>query len=322
MASSEIYEPSLHLYSSANPTFPLGSDMSTPSENAEPNLQCMDVWGGNISRNTYLQRPGLDVWVWSDPKSRPANGGGDLHLLSSCASGRITRFLLADICSLGSQFHQICGNFRDLLKRHLNSIQQAKAVREMSRQLDSASAEGGFASTLIGTYFATTRTLSLCNAGHPQPLLYRAGEKKWSVIRPTSSENMYSPPTKAFDLRLGDTPDGVMAEDEYQNFETKLDFGDLFFSYSNSLTECRGSNGRTIGVTGIQRRLAALHADSPASLAQQLVEQLRDESSDNLQEEDATIIIGRASQTKVGWRDNLLAPLRLMRSASDHTDIE
>ncbi len=79
--------------------------------------------------------------------------------------------LLADVCGFGSLFADISSELRDLLKRNVNTIKQSRAVREMSCRLDDASHRGGFASTLISTYFAPTRSFSLCNAGHPPPFL-------------------------------------------------------------------------------------------------------------------------------------------------------
>ncbi len=134
----------------------------------------MAVWGGNRASDDYLCRPGLDIWVWSQTQDRGEAVGSDLHLLSSCASGRITRMLLAEICGQGALSVEIAEALRELMKRNLNTIQQARFVNDMNQHLTEASERGGFASTLISTYFASTRSFTLCNAGHPPPFLYRA----------------------------------------------------------------------------------------------------------------------------------------------------
>ena len=274
------------------------------------NMNCMEVWGGDGARSHRISRPGLDVWIWSDPRSCSESGGGDLHLISSCASGRITRMLLADVCGFGSLFADISSELRGLLKRNVNRIKQSRAVREMSCRLDEASHRGGFASTLISTYFAPTRSFSLCNAGHPPPFFYRAADAKWSVFKEAPLADS-----------RGRAALGVVDPSEYQQFRTQLEIGDMVLSYSNALTECRGSDGGTIGLNGLLERVQELDPTSPAEIGSALAERMRDEFSENLANEDATVLLCQATNTPVAWQDNLLAPFRLLRAATDRTSI-
>ena len=114
-------------------------------------MKCMEVWGGHGATNHHVTRPGLDVWIWSQSREVSDAGGGDLHLLSSCASGRITRLVFADVCGFGSLFADIAADLRELMKRNVNSLAQARFVRQMSCRLDEAAERGGFASTLVST---------------------------------------------------------------------------------------------------------------------------------------------------------------------------
>lgn len=82
----------------------------------EEQTKCMEVWGGSCASDDCFRRPGLDIWIQSQNVEFADAGGGDLHLLSSCASGRITRMLLADICGIGPLFSEIAGELRDLMK--------------------------------------------------------------------------------------------------------------------------------------------------------------------------------------------------------------
>ena len=59
-------------------------------------LQCMEVWGGNHSADGAVTMSGLDAWIYSEPYRGDA-GGGDVYYVSSCATGRITRMLVADV---------------------------------------------------------------------------------------------------------------------------------------------------------------------------------------------------------------------------------
>lgn len=287
--------------------------MQTPAETAEnERMSCMEVWGGSEAAEQGFTMPGLDVWVCSQPYPDAASGGREVHFLSSCASGRITRMMIADICSLGPVFSQLASQLRDLMIRNVNAIRQARLVREINEQLHVFSDRGGYATTLISTYFAPTRSFTVCNAGHPPPLLFRAEDQTWSLIKgsPTTVESAESAPL------------GVLTEDEYLHFNSRLDDGDMVLSYSNCLSECRDSSGQTIGATGILDRVSRLHFDDPAHLVRSLVSQLRDENHENFSQCDLTLMLCRANSTSVRLRDNFLAPLRLLGRVSDKTTID
>jgi serine phosphatase RsbU (regulator of sigma subunit) len=218
---------------------------------------------------------------------------------------------MADVCAFGPVFSEIAGQLRDLMKRNVNAISQSRIVRDVGLRLEEAAHNDGFASTLISTYFAPTRSLSLCNAGHPPPLLFRSSEAQWSVLKRAPA-----------DAVAGEASTGVVHPGEYQQLKTILGVGDMVLSYSNVLTECRDRAGQTIGLHGLLGRVCRLDTRRPADLSLALLSQLRDEHPENLAAQDATILLCRATETEVTWRDNLLAPLRLLRSVSDKTRIE
>ena len=89
--------------------------------------------------------------------------------------------------------------------------------------------------------------------------------------------------------------------------------------YGNALAECRGENGGSLGVHGLLERARQLDAERPSELACQLMQRIRGEHRDNLDQEDATLLLCRATATPVAWQDNVLAPFRLLRAVSDRT---
>jgi len=58
------------------------------------------VWGGNRRVNHAVELPGLTGWIYSDPVA-PAELGGDVHYISVCSNGIISRFALADVSGHG-----------------------------------------------------------------------------------------------------------------------------------------------------------------------------------------------------------------------------
>ena len=219
--------------------------------------------------------------------------------------------LLADVCGGGSLFGEIAGSLRELMIRNVNSIQQTRLVRTMGHRLEGSSQHGGYASALVTTYFAPTRSFSLCNVGHPPPLLFRARSDEWSVLKQVP-ESMPSP----------DAPLGVIAPEEYQQLTTTLASGDLVLSYSNVFTECIGGNGRMLGVEGFLGLVRQLDAGRPSGFAANLVSKIVQHQADNLADVDATLLVCCATETPVAWWDNLLAPFRLLRRAVDKTKIQ
>jgi serine phosphatase RsbU (regulator of sigma subunit) len=217
--------------------------------------------------------------------------------------------LMADVGGINNLFADVAGRMRDLMKHSINAIAQTSVVSQISAEMYRTSQHGGFASTLLSTFFAPTRTLTICNAGHPPPLLYRSASDDWSSLRYDLAE-----PLPAADFS------GTVMPSEYQSFKLKLDVGDMFFFYSNSLTECRQRDGRTLGVEGI---LNLAHqftkaANSENSLSNLILE-IRDSHPDNGCGEDATMILGKVTDSRVTLRDNFLAPFRLLRGAADRT---
>jgi sigma-B regulation protein RsbU (phosphoserine phosphatase) len=269
-------------------------------------MNCMEIQGGSGSTNNHFSRPGLDIWLSSQSQASTKAGGSDLYLLSSCASGRITRMLLADVCDNGSGFTKTAINLRELMKININTIRQARFVRQLSDQLENDSQRGCFATMVLSTYFTPTRRLTLCNAGHAPPLLFRATSQKWSILKQVPHDQSVDEPLH-----------GVVGRDEYQEFETQLEIGDMVLSYSSALPECHDERGHTMGCEGVLNRVRNLDTLQPAKLAASLVNGIRRDHSENLAREDGTTMLCQATPNKVPWLDNVLAPLRFLQAVSD-----
>src|SRR5262249_29484123 len=96
-------------------------------------LQCMEIWGDNRAADTGVSTPGLDLWVYSCPHDQ-ADGGGDVHYVSLCGGGVITRFILADVSGHGASVANMARSLRDLMRRNINRKNQASLVKELNRQ--------------------------------------------------------------------------------------------------------------------------------------------------------------------------------------------
>lgn len=264
-------------------------------------MQCMEVWGGNQEVDRAFEMPGLRTWMYSRPHGG-AEGGGDVYLLSSCASGRITRLLLADISGHGQEVAHLALGLRDLMRRYVNVVKQTRFVEGMNRQFSDLSASGAFATAVVATFFQPTRRLTICNAGHPAPLHYKAPQDRWSPIE------------SVIDSAAGvsGTPLGVHAGARYPQVETVLDDGDLVLLFSDAVTEYCDSDGLMWGETGLLKFLNQLSPRDPRALLQRVVEAVSSGTASGHAADDLTVVLLQATGTVTRLSDNLLALVRLL----------
>lgn len=277
-------------------------------------MQCMEVWGGNVRVERHFQMPGLDVWISCQPEGQ-AHAGGDVYYLSSCASGRITRILLADVSGHGELVAGTAVGLRDLMRKNVNVISQRRFVAAMNQQFSAASAAGSFATAVVSSFFAPTRSLSLCNAGHPNPLLFRAARREWTLLDVTAA-----PQDSAESVT--DLPLGVIDQVGYQELEFHLDKGDRVLCYTDAFSEAQGTDGELLGVQGVLKIVASIRDSGEQAFLSSLVKTIRALHPDNSSRDDATLVLFCANGTGSLLRDNLLAPFRLLRTVTDASRIE
>ncbi|MFN0054782.1 MAG: PP2C family protein-serine/threonine phosphatase [Planctomycetales bacterium] len=272
-------------------------------------MQCMEIWGGNQPVEEHFHRPGLDVWLYSRPHDNAANGG-DVYYLSSCASGRISRMLLADVSGHGPRVSKLALRLRDLMRSHVNSVSQTRFVEGMNREFVEFSQEGSFATALVATFFASTRSVQLCVAGHPRPLLYRQHTGAWEVFETSREATVRN--------ELRNVPLGIAECVQYSQTQLDLRTGDMLLAYTDGLTEARVEDHQLLDPSGLLGLVRTLDATRPDLLLQSLLRSLKERLTAPLGD-DLSLLLARADASRVSWRDNLLAPFRLLRRVRDKT---
>src|ERR1700687_999293 len=144
-------------------------------------MQCMEVWGGSQLTTRGVEFGGLDAWVYSKPYGN-AQHGGDVYYASSCATGRISRLLLADVAGHGDSVTATAADLRALMRRFVNRLDQTEFGGLLNKQFAELWREATFATAIVATFFAPSRRMTVCNAGHPRPLLYRAARQQWDFL--------------------------------------------------------------------------------------------------------------------------------------------
>jgi phosphoserine phosphatase RsbU/P len=274
-------------------------------------MQCMEVWGGNRSIDNGVSMPGLDAWVYSKPYksgrsgavgseeasasgSGAAGGGGDIHYLSSCMTGRISRLLIADVAGHGAAVNDIAVSLRDLMREYVNYLDQGRFVKNLNVRFSRLSEAGCFATAVVATYWAPTEYLVATNAGHPRPLLYRAKTNQWEYLDSSGTE-----PRGDSDVgEPSNLPLGLMEPTSYDQFAVKLAEGDLVLLYTDSLIESVGADRRQLGERGLLEVVRSLPADRPQAVVAALVAAVAKRQGSEEFDDDVTCLLLRRNGVK------------------------
>ena len=251
-------------------------------------LACSEVWGGNDEVLRAVSMPGLDAYVLSKPHAGDA-AGGDIHYLSSCATGRIGRVLIADVAGHGEQVAGLALKLRAILRKNVNYVDQSRVMREMNREFVAEQQRGSglarFATAIVATFWGPTGELDLTIAGHPPPLLYRSATRTWSVLAATAPVNDDA-----------DVPLGILDTSTYTRQQVRLQRDDLLVLYTDALVEAspnarRSSDRREmLGTSGLLALARELDVSDAAAVTTSLLDRVRAFAGGEL-DDDATLMV-------------------------------
>jgi sigma-B regulation protein RsbU (phosphoserine phosphatase) len=259
--------------------------MFSVSARPAQHMQCMEVWGGSQLTARAVELGGLDTWVYSKPFGQ-SEFGGDVYYASSCATGRISRLLLADVAGHGHSVAGTAVELRTLMRRFVNRLDQTEFVRLLNQQFAALSKHGAFATAIVTTFFAPSRRLTVCNAGHPRPLLYRSAQNQWDLL----GHHEPAAPSGPSNLPLG-----ILAGSEYEQFDVQLEAGDCLLSYTDALIESCDADGEMLGEAGLLRIMRLLGNVPAEELIETLLGEIARRYPENLSEDDVTVLVMRAN---------------------------
>ena len=93
-------------------------------------LKCMEIRGGSRAVEEAFDTPGLDAWLHSRP-FEGAERGGDLHYVSVCGGGVITRVIVADVSGHGARVAEFSEALRALMRKNINTKSQTLLVKAL-----------------------------------------------------------------------------------------------------------------------------------------------------------------------------------------------
>ncbi|MGA3067824.1 MAG: PP2C family protein-serine/threonine phosphatase, partial [Tepidisphaeraceae bacterium] len=205
----------------------------------------------------------------------------DVYYASSCATGRINRLLLADVSGHGDAVAESAATLRKLMRQYVNFLDQTKFVRSLNRQFAGLSRQGRFATALATTFFAPTRVLTVCNAGHPPPLLYSAATRSWSILE-APEEHSKLP---------RNIPLGIMDGTDYEQFDVELGVGDLVLCYTDALVESHDSGGEMLGPGGLLQIVQSVDVTAAEAVINAVLDKILVQHEGNLSADDVTVML-------------------------------
>ena len=263
-------------------------------------MQCMEIWSGHGAIREAVSVPGLDVWVHSRPYEDD-DTGGDIHFISLCAKGCVTRLSVADVAGHGRPVSDIAEWLRNQMRRHIIKIDQSRFARAINKEFAELETEGRFATALLASYFAPEDRLILCNAGHPRPLWYRAEAGEWCVLHHEVAER---------DRDVRNLPLGIIDPTDYHQFAVTLAPGDLVVIYTDSLTEARAGGGdEMLGEQGLLALVDRLDATEHEGFGERVLDAVAHYAGRDEPEDDETLVVLRHT----GVRPPRRSPVHLMK---------
>ena len=256
-----------------------------PERHAARSLRCMEIRGGSVAVEEVLEAPGLDEWVYSQPHES-APGGGDVHYLSLCGGGIVSRLILADVSGHGAAVSGVAEALRSLMKKNINVKNQNRLVNDLNRQFAAIAQLDHFATAVVATYLATKQTLTICNAGHPRPLIRRSSTSDWECLGKASVEP-------------GNLPWGLVDDSPYHQYTLDLEVGDTVLFYTDALVEAADSAGHLLGEAGLIALARGVKSTEPSEIGQSLLAALGDYRGGREADDDVTLVI---------WRHNATGP--------------
>lgn len=211
--------------------------------------------------------------------------GGDLYDVFKVGEDRCG-IVVADVSGKGVPASLVMSMLRTVIQIYSQEAQSSRTVMKMvSQYLSDNIPPGMFITVLLGIYDATDRVLNFVSAGHNPLLVYRSSLRQVSKMNPSGMplgvpiETMYE-----------------QSEEMFEQAELELQVGDVFFAYTDGITEAVDRAGRQYGIERLAQFLRDKLAENDVSLGElsaMLVDEIDNFSGVTHQKDDMTFVLGR-----------------------------
>jgi len=259
----------------------------TRTGNDPVNLVCTELWGGNRGFHGPIELPGIRGELFS--QQREGARGGDVHYLSVCGSGLLSRACLADVTGHGQSVADVSQAMYELLRRSVNRIDERKVLRRLNLLLPRLG-DQSYTTAVALTYFAPTRRLSISYAGHEPAWYYESATGNWSQLEPSHRRGL-------FDITLAAVP-----RTRYTRSTRRVAYGDRLLLMTDGIVEAPNNAGELFGRKRLGNVLRSTENCSPATLVDAIIKKVVEHSN------DSSLLHDDVSLLAIEFVDNLQSP--------------
>ena len=168
--------------------------------------------------------------------------GGDFFDFIPLAENNVG-LAVADVSGKGIPASLIMASVRAFLRAQVDNVYNlSEVVRRINLMVHRDTKIGEFVTLFYGVLNANTRRFTYCNAGHPAPLLLRAGK----VTELSASDNMVL---------------GISVDEVYKQFFVDLQQGDMLLLYTDGVTDAANFASERFGRQRLIEAFSAGGAD-------------------------------------------------------------
>jgi sigma-B regulation protein RsbU (phosphoserine phosphatase) len=254
-------------------------------------LACLEIRGGNERATYSVELPGLIAWVSCRPIA-PSTRGGDLHYLSVCSQGFVSRIALADVAGHGELVSAVADTLRDLLRKHADEWDQSDVVRELNDSfLTKGASDADYATALLLSHYSGSGEVLFTNAGHLPPIWYRAESNQWTFL---TDSTLYA-------KIPANLPIGLIAGTPYSQTAIQFGWDDLLILYTDGVTESTDGAGRVLDTKGFLKLVHGVPTASASDVGQMLLARLEAFRGASPAADDETLVVLRRRRTAEGF---------------------
>lgn len=253
------------------------------TQRVSPALQlvCTEVWGGNRPIDVPVELPGVRGQLYS----RPCAGGrgGDVHYLSVCDSGLISRICVADVAGHGEAVATVSTEIHSLVRRHINWLDQRRVLKKLNKRLTKMGFNALTTAAAI-TYFPPMRRLSVSYAGHPPAWFYRREKEHWGQLLADSNHRRKH--------RFANLPLAVEADTTFTRRTLRVAYGDRLLVLTDGVLEAPDESGELFGLQRLEGLLNDQRHASTAEIAAAIIAALIARADGgSLSHDDVTLLL-------------------------------
>ena len=247
----------------------------------ESGLACGEVRGGNRPVHAEIELPGMRGVLYSSV----ADGahGGDIHYLSVCGSGLLSRLCVADVAGHGDAVAAVGTEMYGQLRRSVDIVDERRVLRAMDRRIARAEVQA-MTTAVLATYYPPSRRLAISYAGHPPAWFYSAASRAWQPIAPEPAQAGGKVPVGL--------PLGTGLSPVYTRRRLTVSEGDRLLLLTDGVLEACSPKGDELGHGGLARLLDAYDGDHEG-LVDHLLHGLDAHTGSNrVAHDDVTMFVG------------------------------